>query len=327
MARRASGEGSVFRRKDGRWQASIQFEGKRRTVYGRTKAEAERKLAQLKQQAAGGIPDADKRTVADLFAVFLEAVQPILKPKTFADYRKLAERHILPTIGDVKLGKLDPGHLQRLYSGLQKQGKLRTAQLVHAVLHRAFELGVLWNWLSYNPADRVLKPSYRAKPRELWTREQLSHFLDESKDHWLYPLWLVAVTSGCRIGELLALTWHDVDFSTGTISISKSGQHIAGKWVVTEPKTRSGFRTLVLPSEAMAALRRQRARQLELKLKAGKDWHELDLVFSQKDGSPLYASDVAHAFSRQCRKLGLPSIGLHGFRHLHASCCSNRICL
>ena len=320
MSRRTTGEGTVYQRQDGRWTAALTVGGKRRTVYGKTRAEAARKLAELRRQAsAGSLPDPGKRTIADLLDAWLSAVAPTLKPRTLADYRQVATLYILPVLGTVRLSKVEPSQLQSLYAGLQAKSKHRAARKVHAVLHRAFTLAVLWRWLADNPANRVLPPAYHARRKALWNREELATFLAGTQDHWLQPLWMVALASGCRIGELLALTWQDVDLSAATISVNKAGQHIAGQWVVSTPKTASGARTLTLPPEGLAALRRQKAQQAQWRLQAGPEWTPSGLVFTGDTGKPLHASDVANAMRKQCLRLGLPPVTPHGLRHLHAS--------
>lgn len=322
MARRTQGEGCVVQRPDGRWQASLQVDGRRRTLYGKTRQEVYRKLADLQRQtaASGALPNSGTRTVNDLLDLWLETATPTLKPRTLADYRQTSRLYLRPALGKTRLGKLTPDRLQRLYSDLQRRGLQRGAAKAHAVLHRALKLAVLWGWLAENPASRVLRPQYRPKRKDVWTPQELSVFLAGAKGHWLYPVWHLAIASGCRIGELCALTWQDVDFDACTIQVSKALQRIGGEWVTTAPKTRSGERTIALPGEALQVLRRQRAQQAEWRLKAGPEWaNAADLVFTQWSGAPLHGATVSHGLMMQCRRLGLPEVTPHGLRHLHGS--------
>ncbi|NPV07577.1 MAG: tyrosine-type recombinase/integrase [Anaerolineae bacterium] len=317
MGKRSPGEGSVFQRKDGRWQASLQVNGRRRVVYGKTRAEASRKLAELRQQASGGVlPDPGRRTLSDLMDAWLETSAPNWKPKTGSDYRWLCERH-LADLGRVKLSRLEPHRLQSLYADLQSQGKHRTAQRIHGMLHKALSLAVLWGWLPENPADRVLRPQCRVEQREVWSPEELAAFLAGTAGHWLQSLWVLLLASGCRLGEALALEWTDVQGSV--VNITKAGQYVRGEWVVTEPKTKAGSRTVSLPPEGTAALKRQRVVQAEWRLRAGPAWTDSGLVFTGETGRPLHASVVSHALRRECRRLGLPEVTPHGLRHQHAS--------
>lgn len=321
MSRRNPGEGSIYQRGDGRWTAAIQLHGKRKTLYGKTAKEVKEKLKALTKHTAitGAIPECGKRTVADLLDFWLDTVKATLKPRTIADYQRVGHDYIKPHLGRIRLSQLQPEHVQKLYSHLIGKGLRRGAFHAHQTLHRALKLAVLWNWLPDNPADRVIRPSYQPERKEMWTQEDLSRFLEASEGHWLQPLWVVAISTGARIGELLALRWTDVDLVTGVVSISRSVQRIGREWVETTPKTKAGERTISLPSEAVTALRRQRAIQAELRLKAGPEWQDRGLVFSGEKGQLLHQSVVQHMTSRTCQRLGIRPLTPHGLRHLHAS--------
>ncbi|MBC7242350.1 MAG: site-specific integrase [Anaerolineae bacterium] len=317
---RGRGEGTIVKRTDGRYQASLQVNGRRRTVYGRTRQEVAQKLKELQEWAErqGELPDS-RRTVADLIRSWLETCEPTLKPKTLVSYKQTCDLYIRPVLGQMRLDRLKPHHVQKLVNDLQREDKTRTAQLVYVLLHRACRLGVMWGWLIENPCDRIVRPRYAPARKELWTPDQLRAFLEGTRDHWLYPLFLLAVATGARLGELLALTWEDVDLNAGTLTIRRSLHRIAGQWVVGEPKTSAGVRTIALPTEAVSALKRQRAIQAQLRLKAGASWQNSGLVFTGEHGQPLSQSTVQHALRRECQRLNLPPMTPHGLRHLHAS--------
>jgi len=318
MSNRSPGEGTVFQRQDGRWQASLMADGKRCTVYGTTRKEAADKLAALKSQASGGVlPSPGKRTLADLLALWLETAAPNWKPRTLSDYQRICDTYIVPAIGKVRLSRLEPAQVQRLVAHYQGEGKARTALKVYGALRQACALAVRWRWLPDNPCDRVQRPQYRAQRKDVWTSSELSTFLEGTEGHWLHPLWTMLVCTGCRLGEALALEWADV--AGNTVAITKAGQHIRGVWTVTAPKTRAGTRTITLPPEGRQAMSRQRVQQLQWRLKAGPDWHDSGLVFSQQDGRPLQGPDVANAMRKESHRLGLPHVTPHGLRHLHAS--------
>ena len=316
MANNSPGEGCVTQRNDGRWQASIQIDGKRHTVYGKTEREAKRKLSELKTQAAiaGGMPNPGKRTVNDLVNAWLESA-PDLKPSTRAHYRLICDTYIPEPLGQIRLSRLTPDRIQKLYTGLSPS----VADKVHRVLHRAFEIGVLWRWLADNPCDRVLKPKYRAQRKEMWTPEQLLVFIEGGSGHWLYPLWVAAIATGLRSGELRALTWDDVDFDRNRLRVGATMHRLDGEYIRTEPKTADSIRVVGLPEEGVSALRRQRVQQAEWRLKAGEVWAHLGLVFTGDSGKPLHKSVPKNALQRECRRLGLPVMTMHDLRHLHAS--------
>ena len=201
--------GSVYQRKDGNWCAAVWLNGRRKTLYGKTEKEAKKKLAGIQSEIAtsGTLAKPGTRTVDDLLSQWLDTVKSSLKPRTFSEYEGICNRHIRPAIGRVRLGKLEPSHLQKLSNFLVKDGKHRQAQFVYSLLHRALTFAQMWGWLADNPAERVFRPKYIAARKEVWNQEQLASFLDGTKDSWLHPLWTVALASGARLGELLGLKW------------------------------------------------------------------------------------------------------------------------
>lgn len=321
MTTRCHGEGSITQRKDGRWQSSLMVHGIRRVAYGRTRQEAQRKLAELQRQAIsmGGLPDPGIRTVNDLLDRWFETITPRLKPATLEQYHLETDNHIRPTLGTIKLAKVQPDRLQYLYSKLQASGLGRTAELVHALLRQAFGLAVLWRWLPENPCERVLRPTHHAARKELWDAWQLHGFLHGIQDHWLGPLWTVAIATGCRLGELTGLNWNDVNPIAGNITIRKTLNRIGGEWSFSTPKTRAGERVLALPVAGLDALKRQQVQQTAWQAKAGGKWQAMGLVFTNEQGAPLHRATVAHAIQRECERLNLPALTPHGLRHLHAS--------
>jgi len=321
MSNRAPGEGTITRRKDGRWQASLQVDGRRRTVYGRTRAEASSKLDELKQQAAtaGAVPSPGRRTLNDLLDVWLDTKGPALKPRTLSDYRLACERYLRPTLGPLRLGRVTPDRVQRLLTRYQKRGQHRTALRIYRTLSQALDLAVRWSWLASNPCKRVDTPRYRPERKEVWTVKEVRVFLGETENHWLHPLWFLAVYTGCRLGELLALTWEDVDFPSAAVRVSKSVQRIAGRRVVTTPKTRAGVRRIALPAEVFGVLAEHRSIQAKRRLRMGQTWQGEELVFTSRAGRPLAHSTVEWCTSRECQRLRLPPMTPHGLRHLSAS--------
>ncbi|MBI4320278.1 MAG: site-specific integrase [Chloroflexi bacterium] len=314
--------GSVYQRKeDGRWLAALTVNGKRKTIYAKNEREARKKLADLQRTlgTCATLPDPGKKTVNDLLALWLDTASHTVRRGTLADYRDICDRHISPHLGHIRLSNLRPEHLQALYNYLSEKGHTRIPSLVHSLIHRALRMAVMWGWLPGNPADRVLVPRHKAKRKTIWAMDELSTFLHGTREHRYGPLWAVAVASGCRIGELTALKWDDVRWAENTITIRATLRAVKGQWVEEPPKTEAGMRAIVLPSEAMDAMRRQRARQAEWRLKAGETWQDAKLVFTTETGTPLIRASVEHALTWQCKRLGIPELSPHGLRHLCAS--------
>jgi len=318
---RAKGEGSICQRSDGRWQASIQLDGQRRIVYGRTRSEAVAKLDELRRQAdaAGVLPQPGRRTLGELLDAWMETKGPLWKARTLADYQATADRYVRPAMGSVLLNKITPERIARLLASYQRRGQHRTALKVYRLLAQALGLAVRWAWLGANPCGRVDAPRYQPERKELWTPAELAAFCDGTRDTWLWPLWMTAICSGCRLGELTALCWSDVDTARGTLSISKSVQRIHGQVTVSTPKTAAGRRVVTLPTMAVAALLRQWGWQQEQRGRLGERWQAGELVFSSPRGRALSQRTVEHALGRECRRLGVPVMTPHMLRHLSAS--------
>lgn len=316
MSKRGHGEGNLYQRKDGRWQASLQIDGVRRTIYAKTEREARAKLRDLQREVdeAGSLPAAGRRTVNDLIDTWLGSA-PDLKPSTLACYRCFLDAYVRPAIGDLRLDRVTPDCIQRLYADLSPS----VGEKVHRVLHRAFAVAVMWRWLASNPCDRVLKPAYKAKQKTLWTHPELDAFLKNTADHWLNPLWVLLIGTGCRLGEALALRWEDVGPDGSTVTISRTIHRLDGVWVFDTTKTDNSVRTVALPDMAAAALLRQKQQQVGWQEAAGVAWEEWELVFTGEKGNPVFPSTIQHAFKRECERLNLPILTPHGLRHLHAS--------
>jgi integrase len=190
MSGRSHGEGTIYQRKDGRWQGALQVDGKHRTVYGKSEREVRAKLRELQRDVenTGGLPVSGHHTLNELLDAWV-ANAPNLKPSTIAKNRWFLDTCVRPTLGDLRLDKVTPDRLQALYSELTPA----MAEKVHRLLHRAFAVAVLWRWLPANPCDWVLKPAYKSPQKTLWNHAELDAFLENSVDHWLYPLWVVLI--------------------------------------------------------------------------------------------------------------------------------------
>ncbi len=311
--------GTVTRRRDGSYCATLQLAGRRRFVYGRSPAEVRAKLQALAATVAqtGRLPTPGQRTLNDLLTQWLQTAA--LRPKTLAGYQDLLDRHVRPTLGALRLRQLDPSHLASLYAALRQRGLRREPWRVHRLLHRACAVGVRWGWLASNPAAAVEAPPYQPPRRAAWTLAGVRTFLADTQGHRLGPLWAFLLTTGCRLGEALALRWSDVNLDQGTVHLQRTGTYLGGRWVEGPPKTRAGERVVHLPPEGVQALRRQRAQQAQWRLRAGATWQAGDYVFTTSQGRPVRGNVAARELREACIRLGLVPQTPHGLRHAHAS--------
>ena len=321
-ARRGRGEGSIFQRKDGLWAATLNLgydsngTRKRRTVYGQTKQEVRDKLTRLQSDSINNVlAEPNRITLAQFLKRWLEdAARPTIRPATYISYERLIRLHINPHLGGVALAKLTPAHVQNLYSSLEQKGaSARLRQQVHAVLHVAFKQALKWGNLHRNICDSVNKPRVTKRPMQVLTAAEADRLLKCAKDDRLYALYVQAITTGMRQGELLGLHWSDVDLESGHVSVQYTLSEVNGSLNRTEPKTAKSRRLIDLPSMAVTALKEHRKRMLA-------EGHPGPWVFSGTSGQPLWKSNlIYHSFKPLLAKANLPNIRFHDLRHTAAT--------
>jgi integrase len=309
---------TVRRRQNGLFEARLQRDGRRFSVYGRTETEVRKKLAELERKLAiDQPPPPGKLTVQELCERWLETERKRWKPRTLHDYQRLLERFVYPAIGSVRLSKLTPDRLQRFFDAIPG----RAASQTYRVLHRCFSVGTRWGYLAANPCDRILPPAYQPPPVELPDADALAKLfslcLDSDDDY--APLIGLTLLTGLRLGEVRSLTWDDVDLETGRINVFRSTQKVGSQWVTTEPKTKAGRRVVFVGELGIQLLRRQKAVVARRKLQAGPAWQEHGLVFPATDGRPLSPDRVCAAMRRLCKAANLPKLHFHSLRHGSAS--------
>ena len=324
---RGNGEGSIFRRTDGRWcaQVSLGYEGgrrKRKTVYGDTRREVKDQLTKLMHDKQRGLPvSMERQTVEQFLKHWLEDLaRPSIRPSTYRSYEQLVRIHIAPRIGRVQLSKLTPQHVQTLLQDCSGSGlSPRTVAYIHATLRNALNRAVRWDLLVRNPAALVDPPRAEQHEFRVLTVEEAGRFLNAIKDHRLEGLYTVAISLGLRQGEALGLTWNDVAFDAGTITIRGQLQRVDGKLQIVPTKTSRSRRTIALPAVTLNALRRHRVRQLEERTAAGGRWQEYDFVFTTTIGTPLDGRNVTQDFQQLLLRNGLPRLRFHDLRHTAAT--------
>jgi integrase len=245
--KRGNGEGSVYQCKDGRFVGEYNdANGKRRYVSGKNKAEVRAKLREkLTERDKGIVVDAGGLTVGMYLDQWLESTRDTVSLRTYQRSEIAARVHIKPTLGKVKLDRLTAMQLDTLYRDKLKAGlSPRSVQIIHATVHKALKQAVRWRMVGMNVAEHATRPRSTGREIEILTKEQARHLLGTAKrtQPKLYALYALAVSTGARIGELLALQRGDVDLDAGTVRISKSVHE--GR--VTPPKTSSGRRTIMV---------------------------------------------------------------------------------
>lgn len=332
MARRGHGEGSIYRRSDGRWAASFSLDGgKRKTFYGKTRKEVQEQLkTALHQQQQGILATGPQQKVEQFLPHWLENVhKQSIRSRTYERYEEIIRLHLVPGIGHHQLQKLSPEHLQSFYTKKLEEGlSATTINHFHNVLHKALETAVRWNLIARNVCDLVSPPRRKRYEIQPLSVEQVQQLLAATRDHRLEALFLLALATGMRRGELLGLKWQDINFQSETLQVRRMLTRVPTKvrkpqgatYVEAEPKTEKGRRNILLPQFVLEALKQHRVLQLEARRAAGVAWQEHDYVFCTSVGTHLHPTrDVLNQLKVLLAKAGLPDIRFHDLRHSSAT--------
>ena len=271
-SKRGNGEGSVLKRKDGRWVAKLTLpDGRRKEFYGRTRETAVDKMDAAKSALRAGqtIPS-ERVTVASYAKSWLELKRTTVRYKTYEGWESLARLHVIPQIGKVQLTRLTPLHLQNLYAVLGDNGLGATSiNSVHRMLKNMLRTATRTDLVPRCVADLVQAPSLKRREMLILSEDQARRLLGAAKGHRLGTLFELALVSGARISELLALRWQDVSFDTGTMHIRNALQRTDDGVRPGEPKTSAGKRSIPLDSAMINSLRRHRSAMAEESMKLG----------------------------------------------------------
>lgn len=320
--------GSIRKRGTSSWELQIELDrvaGKRQrrfVSFKGTKKEASAELAKLLTSAnEGAFTDPTKVTVAEYIRQYLDSTRA-QSPKTLERYHELAERQIIPHLGDVRLQKLHPEHIEKWHAALLDRGlAARTVghahRLLAVVLRRAVENGSL----TRNVASIRKPPAVEVQEIEILSPDQVKAILSAlgaKGGHALYPIAALCLATGLRRGEALGLQWGDIDLDRAVLRVERSVEETKAGLRVKAPKTKRGRRNIGLPRDAVELLRRHRKEQLELRLALGQGGQPT-LVFSTIDGELLSPDKLSRDWRRVGQAKKLPRVSFHALRHTHAS--------
>jgi integrase len=294
-----------------------------------TRRDAEKALALWLSEIERGIAvDRSTKTVGEYLTYWLEtSARHRVRASTFDSYQRLVGRYIIPSLGSVPLQKLSPAQVQAFYSsqltgtgGRSGTGlSPRSVRYLHALLHRALKEALALGLVARNVTEAVAPPKAVRPQIQSWDVAEAQQFLDVAQGDCYSPVWLIALHTGMRRGELLGLRWQDVDLDRSVLYVRQAVVQVGRDVRISEPKTASGRRTIALDPQCIAALRGHRARQLERRLALGRTWQDTGLVFTNELGGVIDPMNLYHRFIKLTVKAGLPRIPLHGLRHTHAT--------
>ena len=331
MARkRKNGQGTVRLRKDGRWEGRVVIgydennHPKTKNVLAKTKSECVEKLKRLQTQYAP--PKSDKVKPDMPFGEWLDFwyqnySKPKLRPTTRAGYENRIYQHIIPELGSIPLNQLTQNDLQQFYVRLKQSGRLLHTEYYgealsdtmvrgsHANCRSALEKTVQEGLIRVNPAVGCKLPPKKAREMQVLTCEEIQRFLIQAKAEGYFELFLLELTTGLRRGEILALRWEDLNEKTGELRINKQVYPVGGKLIVSEPKTKAAFRTIILPPA-----------MVELLLEYRKGIFS-DLMFPSriKPEQPIDPGYVRKRLQIILERAGCKRIRFHDLRHTFAT--------
>lgn len=319
--RRAKGEGSLYRKGDlwaGQVDLGTDSSGKRtrKTVYGQTKDDVRKKIHELTNRlSAGDLLDLPKVSMSSFLDTWLAAQKLNLRPKTYDRY-SLTLGALKIYLGPIIVSKLTSLNVVQMYQQMTVAGKSADAQhkagvLLRQVMGYAQQIGIISN----NPAKKVPLPRPSRRAIYPLTVDQVQKFLNEAQNDRLFPFYLTALDTGARFGELAALTWADINFNTGEISITKSLSDVRGHFQIKETKSKAGQRRVKVSTTTLEALI-----NLRLMLPDNPTYQQDRLVFTDRSGHYLRLSNVTRrSFRPILKRAGLPQIRIHDLRHTTAT--------
>ena len=331
MARkRKNGQGTVRLRSDGRWEGrhivgyDENGKAKQKSVLAKTKAECVEKLKRLREEYTEVAPFKVKPDMrfGDWMNYWYENhCKPSIRPTTQKGYEEWIYVHAIPGLGHIPLNKLTQADCQKFLNEMKANGRKthrdtkgpemaeRSVRSCYHVIRMALDRAVKDGLIKKNPILGVKLPPPEPKEMKVLSKEEIQRFLIQAKAEGMYELFLLELTTGLRRGEILALTWDDLNFETGELHISKQVTPVGGKNIISEPKTKAAFRTIILPPVMVGLLREYRKEVFS------------PLMFPSriKPNQPIDPSYVRKRLQQILERADCKKVRFHDLRHTFAT--------
>lgn len=290
----------------------------------KTKKEAQQALNEVMSKVyKGDYQEPEKMNIKEFMNEWLEVyAKNKVKETTLKNYKRAVDSRIVPALGMIQVNELKNHHAQKFVNDLIEEGlSARYIEYCMTVLHGAFENAVKKEILDKNPTKYVEMPRARKRDYKTWSSEQVKQFMRYAKLESLlyYPIFLTAVGTGMRRGELLGLTWDNIDFDKGDITVRQSLIYDEEGFRFSTPKTEGSIRAIALDDNLCKELKKHQIKQKEMKLLFGQGYDDHNLVFAREDGKPMYPRQLAIVFNRIIKQANVPKIRIHDLRHTHAT--------
>jgi integrase len=352
---RANGEGSLFAYRNGYaayvWVTTPVGTRERKWIYGQDRDELHGRWIDLQKQAKSGPVATKVPKLAEYLTYWLqEIVAPNLAPLTYVTYETLTRLYIVPGLGGKRLDKLTVRDVQTWLNKVRNscqccaQGKdarrpekarrccavgkccgavpsLRTVSDLRTVLRSALSSATREELITRNVVTMTQLPARRQRKRKPWSSEEARTFLESVRrdDNALYAAYVLILVLGLRKGEVLGLTWPDIDLDTAELTIGRQLQRVRGELLHRETKTEASDATLPLPSICLTALKQRQAAQNRARETAGAAWTQSELVFTTRYGDPIEPRNFNRYFTARCEAAGVRQITVHDARRTCAT--------
>lgn len=310
------------------WSVIIELNkinGKRKqkwyTIHG-DKKDAEKFLTEkLRELDTGTFIDSKNINVRQYFNYWYEQhCINNLAPTTYESYRRNLDNYILEELGYIKLEELQPMHLQSFYTKCSKKGlSNKTILYFHRIIHCALNQAMKWQFIIRNVADCVDTPKPKKYNAAFLNDNQIADLIKVISNTDIYIPVMIAIATGMRRGEILGLTWNNINLEKGIIKVTQALYPTKEGLVILPPKTEKSTRIISMPLTLINILKKHKHEQDKLKARFGNNYINKDLVCCKLDGSPLHPTTLNHKFHDLLKENNLPLIRFHDLRHSHAS--------
>ena len=331
MPKRGNGEGSVYPVKDkagrvkgyrGSYWVRTADGPKRRYVSGKKREDVRDKLARALSDRLGGLVfDAGTLTVGEYLDRWMRDVEGTVRESTHQRYGYAVGPHVKPALGSIKLKDLNPPQVRWFYRDRLDAGLApASVHKLHVVLHKALKAAVSDGLIPRNVAAGLKLPKLSREEIDPLNREEARRLLEAAKGERLEALYMLALNTGMRLGELLALNWDDVDLEGEVLRVRRTLTRAGKVYTTGEPKTRNSRRVIRLTGAAVEALRGHLPRQLEEMGRMGSLYQPGGLVFATEVGTIVNPSNVRNrSLKPLLKKAGLRPVRFHDLRHTCAT--------
>ncbi len=339
--KRANGEGTIVKNiRNGihkGWRASITIgrddngKIKRKEFTGKTQADVKKKLEEYKKEMLlGTISTDDKITVSEWYYTWLFDYRiKDLKPKSFEKYEGIYRNYIKDSeFGKVKLKDLRATHIQRYYNKLQNQDNKppSTIKGINTRLKPCLGEAERQGYINKNYCKMVTLPKDNStKNIQVLSQSEQQRFISAIQGHKLEILFLIALSTGLRLGELLGLKWNDINLNTGMLTVNRTLSRIknqtTGKYEIIEqiPKTKNSNRVIPIPSNVLTKLKEHKKIQGKQRLFVGEAYINNNYVFTDDIGNPIDDKRPGRNLKSILKKLDIEPIKFHALRHTYAT--------